>query len=212
MECLLTTWQTLVGRSLACASLMDSGEEWLPIQLHFHVFALQVFWAGKTPCLNFCTSLPLLLKPDGMESFPSRTEIKLGFPVFPIEFGKIKKMERLRCFRDKVLYQIAFLNFLAFLANPGHWSRDFLNGRIDRSIFQFETELGSQEPQVLGKKPIFGAFKAKWFTMSSTSTIVPLRFGRLPYADAAAAGLSSINGKKKKKGQRRLFQLVEGAR
>jgi len=114
MECLLTTWQTIVDASLDGAHSCDS---WKNASIFSSTLTCcsTSFFGGKTPCW-ICNTLPLLLKPDGNGSFPKRDGDKLGFH-FIQSMEEIRKWRAAAGFREQGTYQNAFLNFLAFLGS-----------------------------------------------------------------------------------------------
>ena len=58
--------------------------------------------------------LPLILKPIGKGKLSKRDGEKMGFPVFPIAWGKIKG------FKERGFLPEALMNYLALLGwNPG---------------------------------------------------------------------------------------------
>lgn len=81
------------------------GEEWLPsLALHLKLYAA----LGWTP--PAFAHLPLILKPTGTGKLSKRDGEKLGFPVFPLQWGKEQKG-----YREHGFLPAAVINFLALL-------------------------------------------------------------------------------------------------
>ena len=81
------------------------GEEWLPsLALHLKLYAA-LEWAPPA-----FAHLPLILKPTGKGKLSKRDGEKLGFPVFPLQWGKEQKG-----YRERGFLPAAVVNFLALL-------------------------------------------------------------------------------------------------
>jgi glutamyl-tRNA synthetase len=119
------------------------GEEWLP-SLALHQLIYDAFgWDAP----NFM-HLPLILKPQGKGKLSKRDGEKIGFPVFPLEWGGAKG------FKERGFLPEALMNYLALLGwNPGTEEEIFEMGNL---IEIFETD----KIQKGGAK--FDFEKAKW--------------------------------------------------
>jgi len=147
-------------------------------QLHIHFVALQVFcWKDTMP--EFAT-YHFLLKPGWKWKASKRTEIKWGSPVFPIDW-KNQENERRRWFpRTRLLYQMAFLNSLAFWAGiPGMIER-FSMKKFDEPFF---------DPKRIGKSG------TKFLTLLSGKNLVPqwaVHLSRCPFAEFLAGNFLKL--------------------
>ena len=85
------------------------GEEWLP-SLALHQLIYEAFGWEAPEFMH----LPLILKPIGKGKLSKRDSEKMGFPVFPISWG------RSRGFKERRFLPEALMNYLALLGwNPG---------------------------------------------------------------------------------------------
>lgn len=91
------------------------GEEWLSSTAH-HVLLYRAFgWEDDMPTF---AHLPLLLKPTGKGKLSKRDGMKLGIPVFPMNWQAEEGLYP--GFREMGFLPQACINFLAFLGwNPG---------------------------------------------------------------------------------------------
>ncbi|MDO4781850.1 MAG: glutamate--tRNA ligase [Capnocytophaga felis] len=124
------------------------GEEWLP-SMPLHILLYRAFgWEAPQ-----FAHLPLILKPVGNGKLSKRDGIKLGFPVFPMNWQEESGM--LKGFRGEGYFPEALVNFLALLGwNPGS----------DQEIFSLEelTQLFDLE-RVHKAGARFNIEKAQWF-------------------------------------------------
>ena len=90
------------------------GEEWLP-SMPLHLLLYRAFgWEAPQ-----FAHLPLILKPVGNGKLSKRDGIKLGFPVFPMDWTE--NGETLKGFSGEGYFPEALINFLALLGwNPGN--------------------------------------------------------------------------------------------
>lgn len=93
------------------------GEEWLP-SAPLHVLLYQSFgWSQAMPQF---AHLPLLLKPDGNGKLSKRDALRLGFPIFPLNWKDPHTGEETTGYREAGYLPEALINFLALLGwNPG---------------------------------------------------------------------------------------------
>ncbi|MCG2459213.1 glutamate--tRNA ligase [Flavobacteriaceae bacterium F89] len=120
------------------------GEEWLPsLALHHQLYDA---FGWKTPQF---AHLPLIMKPVGKGKLSKRDGEKMGFPVFPLSWGKSVG------YREEGYFPEAVVNFLALLGwNPG----------TDQEIFSLEelVQTFSLE-RVLKSGARFDPDKTKWY-------------------------------------------------
>lgn len=128
------------------------GEEWLP-SAPLHVLLYR--YLGWEETIPEFAHLPLLLKPDGKGKLSKRDGIRLGFPVFPLEWSDPQSGEKLAGFRDSGYLPDAFVNFLAFLGwNPG----------TEQEIFDMKELISEFSIERIGKSGArFDIEKANWF-------------------------------------------------
>ena len=119
------------------------GEEWLP-SLALHQLIYEAFGWEAPEFMH----LPLILKPIGKGKLSKRDGEKMGFPVFPIAWGKS------RGFKERGFLPEALMNYLALLGwNPGTDEEIF---EMDALIRNFDTK----KIQKAGAK--FDFEKARW--------------------------------------------------
>lgn len=124
------------------------GEEWLP-SMPLHVLLYKSFdWA-----IPKFAHLPLLLKPTGKGKLSKRDGDKLGFPVFPLQWGEGKNKSM--GYREEGYFAEAFINIIAMLGwNPG----------VEKEIFSLEELVEAFSLEKVGKSGArFNLEKAKWF-------------------------------------------------
>ena len=121
------------------------GEEWLP-SLVLHLKLYDAF--GWTP--PEFAHLPLILKPNGKGKLSKRDGVKLGFPVFPIQWkGEIMG------YKEEGYLPVAVLNFLALLGwNDGSENEVF---SVEELISLFDLK----KVHLAGAR--FDPEKNKWF-------------------------------------------------
>ena len=126
------------------------GEEWLP-SAPLHVLLYEAFgWRDTMPRF---AHLALLLKPEGNGKLSKRDGIKLGFPVFPMDWTE--NGETLKGFSGEGYFPEALINFLALLGwNPG----------TDEEIFTVEQLVQLFDLEKVHKAGArFDPEKIKWF-------------------------------------------------
>ena len=138
------------------------GEEWLP-SLALHQLIYEAFGWEAPKFMH----LPLILKPIGKGKLSKRDGEKMGFPVFPIAWGKS------RGFKERGFLPEALMNYLALLGwNPGTDEEIF---EMDALIRNFDTK----KVQKAGAK--FDFEKARWinhkFLGFSDEKVILERFG-----------------------------------
>lgn len=91
------------------------GEEWLP-SLALHALLYRAFdWTAPK-----FAHLPLILKPQGKGKLSKRDGVKMGFPVFPLEWKDFKTGEISAGYREENYSPRALVNMLSLLGwNPG---------------------------------------------------------------------------------------------
>lgn len=154
------------------------GEEWLP-SAPLHVLLYKFFgWEDTMP--EFA-HLPLLLKPDGNGKLSKRDGDKLGFPVFPLNWGNKETGETAAGFREQGYLPEAFLNFIAFLGwNPGD----------DREIFSLDELVDAFSIERIGKSGTkFDIAKAKWYNEQYLRHDSSADLADFLIADAAKEGI-----------------------
>ncbi len=88
------------------------GEEWLP-SAPIHLMLWEYLgWADSMPQW---AHLPLILKPDGNGKLSKRDGDRLGFPVFPLQWGTTESGEPQKGFKELGFIPEAFVNMLAML-------------------------------------------------------------------------------------------------
>ena len=124
------------------------GEEWLP-SMPLHILLYRAF-GWRAPAF---AHLPLILKPVGNGKLSKRDGIKLGFPVFPMDWTE--NGETLKGFSGEGYFPEALINFLALLGwNPGNDEEIF---SMDELIQLFDLE------KVHKAGARFDPEKIKWF-------------------------------------------------
>lgn len=128
------------------------GEEWLP-SAPVHILLWQYLgWADDMP---EWAHLPLILKPDGHGKLSKRDGVRLGFPVFAMNWLDPKTNELIPGFKELGFLPEAFINLLALLGwNDGTEQEIFT---IEELVSKFSIERVSKA----GAK--FDFEKAKWF-------------------------------------------------
>jgi len=124
------------------------GEEWLP-SMALHLLLYRAFgWQAPS-----FAHLPLILKPVGNGKLSKRDGIKLGFPVFPMDWTE--NGETLKGFSGEGYFPEALINFLALLGwNPG----------TDEEIFSMEQLIQLFDLEKVHKAGArFDPEKIKWF-------------------------------------------------
>lgn len=124
------------------------GEEWLP-SMPLHVLLYRAFgWEAPK-----FAHLPLILKPVGNGKLSKRDGIKLGFPVFPLDWKEEENV--LKGFKGEGYFPDALVNFLALLGwNPGN----------DQEIFSLEELIQLFDLERVNKSGArFDPEKIKWF-------------------------------------------------
>lgn len=124
------------------------GEEWLP-SMPLHLLLYRAFgWEAPQ-----FAHLPLILKPVGNGKLSKRDGIKLGFPVFPMDWTE--NGETLKGFSGEGYFPEALINFLALLGwNPGN----------DQEIFSMNELIASFDLEKVHKAGArFDPEKIKWF-------------------------------------------------
>lgn len=124
------------------------GEEWLP-SLPLHMLLYRAFgWEAPQ-----FAHLPLILKPVGNGKLSKRDGIKLGFPVFPLDWTEGDAP--LKGFKGEGYFPEALVNFLALLGwNPGTDQEIFsLNELIELFDLERVHKAGAR----------FDPEKIKWF-------------------------------------------------
>ena len=124
------------------------GEEWLP-SMALHLMLYRAF-GWQAPAF---AHLPLILKPVGNGKLSKRDGIKLGFPVFPMDWTE--NGETLKGFSGEGYFPEALINFLALLGwNPG----------TDEEIFTVEQLVQLFDLEKVHKAGArFDPEKIKWF-------------------------------------------------
>ena len=124
------------------------GEEWLP-SMALHLMLYRAF-GWQAPAF---AHLPLILKPIGNGKLSKRDGIKLGFPVFPMDWTE--NGETLKGFSGEGYFPEALINFLALLGwNPGN----------DEEIFSMEQLIQLFDLEKVHKAGArFDPEKIKWF-------------------------------------------------
>ena len=124
------------------------GEEWLP-SMALHLLLYRAF-GWQAPAF---AHLPLILKPVGNGKLSKRDGIKLGFPVFPMDWTE--NGETLKGFSGEGYFPEALINFLALLGwNPG----------TDEEIFTVEQLVQLFDLEKVHKAGArFDPEKIKWF-------------------------------------------------
>ena len=124
------------------------GEEWLP-SMALHLMLYRAF-GWQAPAF---AHLPLILKPVGNGKLSKRDGIKLGFPVFPMDWTE--NGETLKGFSGEGYFPEALINFLALLGwNPGN----------DEEIFSIEQLIQLFDLEKVHKAGArFDPEKIKWF-------------------------------------------------
>ena len=124
------------------------GEEWLP-SMALHLMLYRAF-GWQAPAF---AHLPLILKPVGNGKLSKRDGIKLGFPVFPMDWTE--NSETLKGFSGEGYFPEALINFLALLGwNPGN----------DEEIFSMEQLIQLFDLEKVHKAGArFDPEKIKWF-------------------------------------------------
>lgn len=124
------------------------GEEWLP-SMPLHLLLYRAF-AWEAPQF---AHLPLILKPVGNGKLSKRDGIKLGFPVFPMDWTE--NGETLKGFSGEGYFPEALINFLALLGwNPGN----------DQEIFSISELIALFDLEKVHKAGArFDPEKIKWF-------------------------------------------------
>jgi glutamyl-tRNA synthetase len=120
------------------------GEEWLPsLALHFQLYEA---FGWEPPCF---AHLPLILKPEGKGKLSKRDGEKMGFPVFPLQWGESMG------YRETGYFPEAVVNFLALLGwNPGTEQEIF-------SIMELITAFSLERVHKSGAR--FDPDKTKWY-------------------------------------------------
>ena len=129
----------IVDDHLMQISHVIRGEEWLP-SLALHQLLYNAFgWAAPE-----FAHLPLIMKPVGKGKLSKRDGEKMGFPVFPLSWGKSQG------YREAGYFPEAVVNFLALLGwNPGteqevfdlsELVQNFSLGRVHKSGARFDPE------------------------------------------------------------------------
>lgn len=126
------------------------GEEWLP-SMPLHILLYRAFgWQAPE-----FAHLPLILKPVGNGKLSKRDGIKLGFPVFPMDWQENPAEPPLKGFKGEGYFPEALVNFLALLGwNPG----------TDQEIFSLEQLIQLFDLERVHKAGArFNIEKAQWF-------------------------------------------------
>jgi len=124
------------------------GEEWLP-SMPLHLLLYRAFgWEAPQ-----FAHLPLILKPVGNGKLSKRDGIKLGFPVFPMDWTE--NGQTLKGFSGEGYFPEALINFLALLGwNPGN----------DQEIFSISELIALFDLEKVHKAGArFDPEKIKWF-------------------------------------------------
>ncbi|MDO4230325.1 MAG: glutamate--tRNA ligase [Capnocytophaga sp.] len=124
------------------------GEEWLP-SMPLHILLYRAFgWEAPQ-----FAHLPLILKPIGNGKLSKRDGIKLGFPVFPLDWTE--ENSTLKGFKGEGYFPDALINFLALLGwNPG----------TEQEIFSLEELVKLFDLDRVNKSGArFDPDKVKWF-------------------------------------------------
>lgn len=126
------------------------GEEWLSSTAHHVLLYEALGWIKDMPAF---AHLPLILKPNGKGKLSKRDGLKMGIPVFPLDWHHGD--EHFNGFREQGFLKEAVINFLAFLGwNPG----------IEQEIFSLEELVASFGLDHVHKSGArFDFDKAKWF-------------------------------------------------
>ena len=112
------------------------GEEWLP-SLPMHKLIYDAFGWEPPKFMH----LPLILKPTGKESCLREMGIKMGFPVFPLQWGSDTAG-----FREMGFLPEGLINYLAFLGwNDGGLKKRFFSLEELENIFcEWEYKRGAR--------------------------------------------------------------------
>jgi len=128
------------------------GEEWLPSAPVHLLLWKYLGWKADMPQW---AHLPLILKPDGHGKLSKRDGVRLGFPVYAMNWFDAKTGELTPGFRELGFLPEAFLNLLAMLGwNDGSGQEIF---SLDELVAKFSLERVSKA----GAK--FDFEKAKWY-------------------------------------------------
>ena len=140
----------IVDDHLMQISHVIRGEEWLP-SLPLHYLLYEAFSWEKPQFAH----LPLILKPVGKGKLSKRDGVKMGFPVFPLEWKDEKTGEIYAGYREEGYFPESFVNLLALLGwNPG----------TEQEIFTMEELIKLFDLSRVNKSGAkFDPEKAKWF-------------------------------------------------
>ncbi len=128
------------------------GEEWLP-SAPVHILLWEYLdWKNEMPQW---AHLPLILKPDGHGKLSKRDGIRLGFPVYAMNWLDVKTGELAPGFKELGFLPEAFINFLATLG----W-----NDGTDQELFTLAELIEKFSIERISKAGAkFDYEKAKWF-------------------------------------------------
>ena len=128
------------------------GEEWLP-SAPVHILLWEYLgWKNEMPQW---AHLPLILKPDGNGKLSKRDGIRLGFPVYAMNWLDAKTGELALGFKELGFLPEAFINFLATLG----W-----NDGTDQELFTLKELVEKFSIDRISKAGAkFDYEKAKWF-------------------------------------------------
>lgn len=170
----------IVDDHLMQISHVIRGEEWLPSTAH-HVLLYRGFgWEATMP--EFC-HLPLILKPVGNGKLSKRDGLKMGMPVFPLDWVGATPEESFMGFRGAGFVPEAMVNFLALLGwNPG----------TEQEIFTMEELIEQFDISKISKAGArFDYEKAKWFNQKYLSAMPNDQLAAVLKPMAEARGLRS---------------------
>ncbi len=140
----------IVDDHLMQISHVIRGEEWLP-SLPLHYLLYEAFGWEKPQFAH----LPLIMKPVGKGKLSKRDGVKMGFPVFPLQWQDPKTGDIYAGYREDGYFPESFVNLLALLGwNPGTEQEVFT---MDELIKLFDLSRVNKS----GAK--FDPEKAKWF-------------------------------------------------
>ncbi len=143
------------------------GEEWLPSSPVHILLWKYLGWANEMP---EWAHLPLILKPDGHGKLSKRDGLKLGFPVYAINWIDPKTQEKSDGFMDVGFMPEGFINMLAMLG----W-----NDGSEQEIFSLEELISTFSLDRIHKGGAkFDYEKAKWYNAewikrSSANSLIP---------------------------------------
>ncbi len=140
----------IVDDHLMQISHVIRGEEWLP-SLPLHYLLYEAFGWERPEFAH----LPLILKPTGKGKLSKRDGVKMGFPVFPLEWKDKKTGEIYAGYREEGYFPESFVNLLALVGwNPG----------TEQEIFTMEELIKLFDLSRVNKSGAkFDPEKTKWF-------------------------------------------------